>query len=61
VRRAELTRYLEVYMIEERTTAAVFGGMASAWATGPNLQGVHYYNLGTYSQQRLLDYMWISE
>jgi hypothetical protein len=61
VRRQEISRYLELYMINERTTAGVLGVMNSAWANRFELKGVHYYNLGTYSQQRLTDRIWLGE
>jgi hypothetical protein len=60
-RRQELVRELEKYMVEERVTAANLGTMNVAWPNRWELKGNRYYNLGTYSQQRLHDRLWLSQ
>ena len=60
-RRRELTLELEEYMVNERTTAYQLGVMNVAWPNRREVKGVRYYNLGTYSQQRLHDRVWIAE
>jgi hypothetical protein len=60
-RRHVLTRELELYMVNERTTAPQLGTMNTAWPNRPELKGVHYYQLGTYSQQRLTDRIWLAK
>jgi ABC-type transport system substrate-binding protein len=61
VRRRELALELERYMVEERTTAYQLGVMNVAWPNRVELKGNRYYNLGTYSQQRLHDRLWLAE
>ena len=58
-RRRELALELEEYMVNERTTAYQLGVMNVAWPNRTEVKGVRYYNLGTYSQQRLHDRVWI--
>jgi ABC-type transport system substrate-binding protein len=60
-RRRELSRQLEKYMVEERVTAANLGTMNVAWPNRWELKGNRYYNLGTYSQQRLHDRLWLAQ
>jgi len=60
-RRRELALELERYMVEERTTAYQLGVMNVAWPNRVELKGNRYYNLGTYSQQRLHDRLWLAE
>ena len=60
-RRAELALQLEEYMVNERTTAYQLGVMNVAWPNRKEVKGVRYYNLGTYSQQRLHDRVWLTE
>ena len=60
-RRAELALELEEYMVNERTTAYQLGVMNVAWPNRKEVKGVRYYNLGTYSQQRLHDRVWLTE
>jgi hypothetical protein len=60
-RRFELLRELELYMMNERLTSATLGSMNVAWPTRKELRGVRFYNLGTPSQQRLTDRMWLVE
>ncbi len=60
-RRAELALQLEEYMVNERTTAYQLGVMNVAWPNRKEVKGVRYYNLGTYSQQRLHDRVWLAE
>ena len=50
---------LEEYMVNERTTAYQLGVMNVAWPNRTEVKGARYYNLGTYSQQRLHDRVWI--
>ena len=45
----------------ERLTSATLGSMNVAWPTRRELRGVRFYNLGTPSQQRLTDRMWLVE
>ena len=61
VRRAELLREIELYMVNERLTSATLGSMNVAWPVRRELKGVRFYNLGTPSQQRLTDRMWLVE
>jgi ABC-type transport system substrate-binding protein len=61
VKRLELARELELYMGAERLAQATMGTMNVGWPNRPELKGVYYFNLGTYSQQRLLDRMWLAE
>ena len=60
-RRRALTLELEEYMVNERTTAFQLGIMNVAWPNRREVKGVRYYNLGTYSQQRLHDRVWLVE
>ena len=60
-RRRELALELEEYMVNERTTAYQLGIMNVAWPNRSSVKGVRYYNLGTYSQQRLHDRVWLVE
>jgi ABC-type transport system substrate-binding protein len=60
-RRRQLARELELYQINEQTIAAQLGVMNVAWANLIPLKGVHYYHLGTYSQHRLTDYLWLAK
>ena len=60
-RRAELLREIELYMVNERLTSATLGSMNVAWPVRRELKGVRFYNLGTPSQQRLTDRMWLVE
>jgi ABC-type transport system substrate-binding protein len=60
-RRRVLALELEEYMVNERTTAYQLGVMNVAWPNRWELKGNRYYNLGTYSQQRLHDRLWLAE
>ncbi|MQF99071.1 MAG: hypothetical protein FI729_06105 [SAR202 cluster bacterium] len=60
-KRLELARKIEAYLVEERSTAAILGVMNVAWPNRWELKGNRYYNLGTYSQQRLHDRLWLNE
>jgi hypothetical protein len=60
-RRAVLLREIELYMVNERLTSATLGSMNVAWPVRRELKGVRFYNLGTPSQQRLTDRMWLVE
>ena len=59
--RSELGSTIEKYLVEERTLWATLGVMNVAWPNRWELKGNRYYNLGTYSQQRLHDRLWLSE
>jgi ABC-type transport system substrate-binding protein len=60
-RRTELVRELELYMGNERLAQATMGTMNVAWPNRWELKGNRYYNLGTYSQQRLHDRLWLTQ
>ena len=60
-RRRALTLELEEYMVDERATAYQLGTMNVAWPNRWEVKGVRYYNLGTYSQQRLHDRIWLAD
>ena len=60
-RRLVLLREIELYMVNERLTSATLGSMNVAWPVRRELKGVRFYNLGTPSQQRLTDRMWLVE
>ena len=60
-RRRALTLQLEEYMVNERATAYQLGTMNVAWPNRWEVKGVRYYNLGTYSQQRLHDRVWLAD
>jgi hypothetical protein len=60
-RRRQLTRELELYLVNERTIAPHLGLMLTAWPNRFELKGVHYYNLGTYGQQRLTERVWLAK
>ena len=61
VRRRELAIQVEEYIVNERTTAFHLGTMNVAWPNRWELKGNRYYNLGTYSQQRLHDRLWLAQ
>ena len=48
-------------MVNERATAYQLGTMNVAWPNRWEVKGVRYYNLGTYSQQRLHDRIWLAD
>ena len=56
----EITRELELYLWESAVHTPL-GIMNVAWPNRWEAKGVRYYNLGTYSQQRLHDRVWITE
>ena len=56
----EITRELELYLWESAVHAPL-GIMNVAWPNRVEAKGVRYYNLGTYSQQRLHDRVWLTE
>ncbi|MDA0989090.1 MAG: hypothetical protein O2783_08260, partial [Chloroflexi bacterium] len=60
-RRRALALQIEEYLVNERTTSLNLGTMNVAWPNRWELKGARYYNLGTYSQQRLLDRMWLAQ
>jgi len=60
-RRQDLIWMLEEYIVNERTTAFHLGTMNVAWPNRWELKGNRYYNLGTYSQQRLHDRLWLAQ
>ena len=60
-RRRVLALELEEYMVNERATAYQLGTMNVAWPNRWEVKGVRYYNLGTYSQQRLHDRIWLAD
>ena len=61
VKRLEQSRYLERYMVEERTIAAVLGVMNVSWGTREELKGIHWYDLGAYSHHPLYRRVWLAE
>jgi len=60
-RRRVLALQLEEYLVNERAISMQLGVMNVAWPNRWELKGNRYYNLGTYSQQRLHDRLWLSE
>ncbi len=56
----ELVRELELYLYESAVHTPL-GIMNVAWPNRWEAKGVRYYNLGTYSQQRLTDRVWLVE
>ena len=56
----EITRELELYLYESAVHTPL-GIMNVAWPNRREAKGVRYYNLGTYSQQRLHDRIWLVE
>ena len=56
----ELVRELELYLYESAVHTPL-GIMNVAWPNRREAKGVRYYNLGTYSQQRLTDRVWLVE
>ena len=56
----EIVRELELYLYESAVHTPL-GIMNVAWPNRWEAKGVRYYNLGTYSQQRLHDRVWIAE
>jgi hypothetical protein len=60
-RRHQLARELEIYVVQERTTSPNLGTMNVVWANLFELKGVHFYNLGAYSQQRLTERLWLAK
>jgi ABC-type transport system substrate-binding protein len=58
VKRREMVRYLEQYMVNERTNAAVLGVMNTAWPFRPDVRGDFWMDLGSYTGQRLFDRLW---
>ena len=56
----EITRELELYLYESAVHTPL-GIMNVAWPNRVEAKGVRYYNLGTYSQQRLHDRVWLVE
>jgi ABC-type transport system substrate-binding protein len=60
-KRLGLARQIEEYLVNERVTSVQLGVMNVAWPNRWELKGNRYYNLGTYSQQRLHDRLWLTE
>jgi hypothetical protein len=56
----ELVREMELYLYESAVHTPL-GIMNVAWPNRWEAKGVRYYNLGTYSQQRLTDRVWLVE
>ncbi|MDE2861791.1 MAG: ABC transporter substrate-binding protein [Chloroflexota bacterium] len=56
----EIVRELELYLYESAVHTPL-GIMNVAWPNRWEAKGVRYYNLGTYSQQRLHDRIWLVE
>jgi hypothetical protein len=56
----EIVREVELYLYESSVHAGL-GIMNVAWPNRREAKGVVYYNLGTYSQQRLTDRVWLTE
>ncbi|MFH1560141.1 MAG: ABC transporter substrate-binding protein [Chloroflexota bacterium] len=60
-RRHVLARELNLYMVNERTTAPGVGTMNVAWPNRREVKGVYYFNLGTYGQQGLHERIWLAQ
>ena len=56
----EIVRELELFLWESAIHAPL-GIMNVAWPNRWEVKGVRYYNLGTYSQQRLHDRVWLAD
>ena len=56
----EIARELELYLYESAVHTPL-GIMNVAWPNRWEVKGVRYYNLGTYTQQRLHDRIWLVE
>ncbi len=59
-RSEEIARDMELYL-HESAVHVPLGIMNQAWPNRWEAKGVRYYNLGTYSQQRLHDRIWLVE
>jgi hypothetical protein len=58
-RRRVIALEVEEYLVNERAISMQLGVMNVAWPNRWELKGNRYYNLGTYSQQRLHDRLWL--
>ena len=56
----ELVKQVETHLYESAVHTPL-GIMNVAWPNRRDAKGIRYYNLGTYSQQRLTDRVWLTE
>ena len=56
----EIVKQVETHLYESAVHAPL-GIMNVAWPNRREAKGIRYYNLGTYSQQRLTDRVWLTE